>query len=380
MEEKNKNFKAKTNLFRKILSLSYTKKTLITLATVVVLIGIAVLVCALIDMNNPDWDMNWYGFLIGSAIVLCVIMGQYACVKQGYYSDLLFDYAIIAVICAFGGGVLYFGFSNNFNFAGIGVIGALFGAVIGLVLTMLFYKFIYNRYAEKKKPYVRLTQMLDLAGVFVLFGQCVGRIGCYFGECCYGIPVDFDFFPFSYEVHGVLHLGNPFIESIWCLMGFIPLLILYLSKRKSFNGFYISVYCIWYGIERFVLEFFRDPAQKLQANGGFGDGFGISQVTSLLMIAFGVIWIAQYIIRAKIAGKKIMILVPKDKLSDDYFEYDKTIYAHPQGDGEGNPYVLPITNANFAETTNACAEKCGETKVESNETVKNQTDEKVDND
>ena len=55
------------------------------------------------------------------------------------------------------------------------------------------------------------------------------------------------------------------------------------------------------------------------------------------MIAAGVIWLAQYIIRAVLAKKKIMIFVDKDKLSDEYFEYNKTIYAHPHVDAEGNP-------------------------------------------
>ena len=77
---------------------------------------------------------------------------------------------------------------------------ALIGAGIGLVVA----KAVYGKFT--KKPRVRIIQMLDLACVFFLLGQCIGRIGCYFGKCCYGIAVDFDVFPFSYEVHGVLHL------------------------------------------------------------------------------------------------------------------------------------------------------------------------------
>ena len=148
-------------------------------------------------------------------------------------------------------------------------------------------------------------------------------------------------FPFSYEVHGVLHLGNPFIESIWCAIGFIPMAIMYLSDRKCFNGFFISLYCIWYGAERFTLEFFRADAEKLVIP---GTDFGISQLVSLIMVAFGVIWIAQYVIRARLAGKKLMILVPRARLSDEYFGYGDTVYAHPQGDGEGH-LLPPATNA-----------------------------------
>ena len=189
----------------------------------------------------------------------------------------MFDYVIFAVPLAFVGGVFYYAAFNNWHWGGIGVLGALIGAGIGLVVA----KAVYGKLT--KKPRVRIIQMLDLACVFFLLGQCIGRIGCYFGKCCYGIAVDFDVFPFSYEVHGVLHLGNPFIESIWCAIGFIPMAIMYLSDRKCFNGFFISLYCIWYGAERFTLEFFRADAEKLVIP---GTDFGISQLVSLIMIAF----------------------------------------------------------------------------------------------
>ena len=75
-----------------------------------------------------------------------------------------------------------------------------------------------------------------------------------------------------------------------------------------------------------------------------GIPFDTSLVGMLIMIAFGVIWIAQYVIRARLAGKKLMILVPRARLSDEYFGYGDTVYAHPQGDGEGH-LLPPATNA-----------------------------------
>lgn len=332
----------KTGVMARFSALSYTRKFLVIFFTVVAVFCFLIALFAVLQANGVFKDehgnvtsFNWYGFIIGMAIVLCVIFGQFACVRQGYYNDLVFDYVIFAVPLAFVGGVFYYAAFNNWHWGGIGVLGALIGAGIGLVVA----KAVYGKFT--KKPRVRIIQMLDLACVFFLLGQCIGRIGCYFGKCCYGIAVDFDVFPFSYEVHGVLHLGNPFIESIWCAIGFIPMAIMYLSDRKCFNGFFISLYCIWYGAERFTLEFFRADAEKLVIP---GTDFGISQLVSLIMIAFGVIWIAQYVIRARLAGKKLMILVPRARLSDEYFGYGDTVYAHPQGDGEGH-LLPPATSA-----------------------------------
>lgn len=331
-DENKQEKKGISGLLARYFALSLNKRFLILFFGAIAVFAIIGLIFGL----TMGLEFNWYGFLIGVAIVLCVIFGQYASTKQGYYTDLVFDYVIFAVPLAFVGGVIYYAAFNDWNWGGIGVLGALIGAGLGLVLA----KLIYAKFTPKK-PRVALIQMLDLAAVFFLLGQCIGRIGCYFGHCCYGVTVDFDCFPFSYSYNNgaTFYLGNPFIESIWCAIGFIPMAIMYLSKRKCFNGFFISLYCIWYGAERLVLEFFRAPTQKLTI---IGTDFGISQLVSILMIVFGVVWIAQYIVRAKMAGKKLMILVPKDKLGDEYFEYEKTIYAHPSVDEQGNPIEVAV--------------------------------------
>ena len=335
---------AKKGFFATFSNRSLTERFLIIFFFTLSALALLTLVLVCLSINNvfPEGmnvhddgggEMNWYGYIIAVAIILCIVPGIFTALKQGYYQDLVFDYIIFAVPCAFAGAVLYYGATNHGDFGGLAVIGGLLGAAIGIVLAMVFWQKVLHH------PRVTVPQLLDIAAPFVLLGQCVGRFACYYGHCCYGIEVDFNFFPFSYSYDGgvTFHLGNPFIESIWCFVMFVPLLTLRLSRKKFFNGFFISVYCIWYGIGRCILEAFRAPGQKLLLSGGHGAGFGVSQFTSILMIAFGVVWIAQYVVRALIAKKKLMIAVDADKLSGDYFEYDRTIYAHPQVDGEGRP-------------------------------------------
>ena len=340
-EKKNKN---EYGFFRTFGKRSLTERYLIMFLATIFVIAVVTVVLAVLSHNEmiylidvkdkvgeeliPTHKMNWYGYIIAVAIVLCLFPGIYASIKQGYYADLVFEYIIFAIPFAFLGAAVYYAVVEG-EFGGLGVLGGIIGAFVGVLLGMIFWQRIM------KHPRVKFIQMLDLAGPFILLGQCVGRFGCYFAGCCYGVEVDWDFFPFSYEVNGSLHLGNPFIESIWCGIGFLVFAGMYMSRRKSFNGFYISLYCIWYGTERLILESFRAPGQKLLLTGGHGEGFGVSQFTSLLMIVFGVVWIGQYVVRALIAKKIPMIHIPKEKLSDRYFEYEKTIFAHPQVDEQG---------------------------------------------
>ena len=46
-----------------------------------------------------------------------------------------------------------------------------------------------------------------------------------------------------------------FYESLWCLLGFF--LLVWMTKRRKFDGQMILVYTIWYGVERFVVEGLR---------------------------------------------------------------------------------------------------------------------------
>ena len=91
------------------------------------------------------------------------------------------------------------------------------------------------------------------------------------------------------------------------------------------------------------------------------------------MIAFGVVWIAQYVIRALVAKKKIMIFADRSKLSDDYFEYGKTIYAHPHVDSEGRPLISDVKAEKERAQANARkADKTADTDTDiSNENCKN---------
>ena len=70
-------------------------------------------------------------------------------------------------------------------------------------------------------------------------------------------------------------------ESIWCLIGFILLLIIRkISNRKK--GLLTSCYFIWYGIGRFFIEGLRTDSLYLF-------NIRVSQLLSLLLVIGGLI-------------------------------------------------------------------------------------------
>ncbi|MDE7395082.1 MAG: prolipoprotein diacylglyceryl transferase [Clostridiales bacterium] len=291
-----------------------------------------------------EGGFNWYGFLIGSGMVICIVIAYFMSVKRGYDKDLVFDICIICIPLAIVGARLYYvlfdiiGNGNKWTFkeilgigsgglAGLAIYGGLIGAVVGGIIVHLLKR---NKPPEKKATF---WQMADLAFTVIILGQAIGRWGNFANQEAFGNPVtnpSLQWFP--YAVHITDNPGYAsgwyqatfFYESICNAIGFALLMWLYNGKRKSFDGFSLCVYCIYYGIVRFFIEGLRSDALYL-----IPDVLRVSQLLSALLAIAGAAGILIHIYRAKSQGKKPFLLVDKDKLSDEYLGYRESILSHP---------------------------------------------------
>lgn len=113
----------------------------------------------------------------------------------------------------------------------------------------------------------------------------IGRIGCLLAGCCYGM---------EYHGFGAITFHNSFlapnniplfpmqiVESICNFIIFIILLLTYKRFIKTTKT--IGLYCILYGIVRFVLEFFRGDLIR-----GIYFSLSTSQWISIVLIIFGI--------------------------------------------------------------------------------------------
>lgn len=280
---------------------------------------------------------NWYGFLIGSGMVICIIIAYFLSVKRGYYSDLVFDIVIICIPLAIVGARLYYvifdaidggewTFKKILGLEGGGLAGlAIYGGLIGAVLGGAIVAALQRRRKEGQR--VTFVQMADLAFTVIILGQAIGRWGNFANGEAYGTEVTnpaLQWFPFAVNINGVYHLATFFYESIWNLIGFFLLLWLYHGRRKSFDGFVLSVYCIWYGLGRFFIEGLRTDSLWL-----IPQVVRVSQLVSALIFVFGIVYILAHMYRARSRGLKPFIFVPVEQLDEGYFEYDKSQIGKP---------------------------------------------------
>ena len=159
------------------------------------------------------------------------------------------------------------------------------GGVIGAFPFMIF---LIHKFVPAAKGNALTYFSLMVPGIVIAHG--LGRLGCFFAGCCYGGVTDSIFgvsFPAgSHAAHqypggpngGSLPLlPTQLFEAVFELVLFVVMLATY-KKTRKYN---IEIYCIAYGVFRFVMEFFRGDER-----GGTGFFLTPSQLICVIL------WIA----------------------------------------------------------------------------------------
>ena len=232
-------------------------------------------------------EIAWYGFIIAIGMLCGVICAYIICKKKKYDLSMPINLALYALPLAIVGARLYYVILNGVSDfwqifriweGGMAIYGGVIGGFLGVLLCCKIHKY-------------SLLQACDLAAPCLLLGQAIGRIGCYFGGCCYGIETTNEAlmkFPFSVQImteNGLeWHLATFFYEAFFNLIGFVVLIILTFKTDK--RGVVTASYLMIYGTVRAVLEYFRDPAESLMLG---STGIKASMLLSIILAVAGVI-------------------------------------------------------------------------------------------
>jgi len=240
------------------------------------------------------FNVHWYGIMYALALLTALyVAGWY--VKNDKYSiekkllESYFIYAEIGVILGARLGYIIFYDPHTsyylthpwqiFNpFIGgtfTGISGMSYhGAVIGfLIATCIFVK----------KTKTSFWKWMDLVALSVPVGYIFGRIGNFLNQELIGRTTDVSW---GIYVKGTLRhpsqLYEAFLEGV-----LIAIILFFYRKRQRFEGELIALYAIFYGLVRFIAEFWREPDIQL---GYICCGWvTMGQLLSFIMIIAGVI-------------------------------------------------------------------------------------------
>jgi phosphatidylglycerol:prolipoprotein diacylglycerol transferase len=166
-----------------------------------------------------------------------------------------------------------------FSIAALGGAGDFYGGFLGALVVALIYFW--------RHPELSAWRVADLYGATLPLGQAIGRIGCFMAGDDYGtqtrVPWAVTFTDPEAALVGGAPLGVPLhpvqlYEALVCFGIF--LFLIWLTRRKRFEGEIVLAYALCYAVARFILEFFRGDLDRGFLLGGL---LSTSQFIALLV-------------------------------------------------------------------------------------------------
>lgn len=244
-------------------------------------------------------NIYWYSVLIIIGIIIGYILVKKEAKRQNidnkFLENLIFYMVIIGII----GARLYYVIFNYQNFDSLLSIFAIYEgglAIYGGIIAAIIFIYFYS-----KKYKQNFLQLLDLFAPSLILAQAIGRWGNFFNHEAYGGIVSYEFLTnlhlpnFIIEnmyINGNYHQPTFLYESIFCLIGFIIMMVFRYKKNTKIGTLTIT-YLIYYGIIRFFIEGLRTDSLYFL-------GFRISQIVSIIFILIGIL----ILVKRRITWKK----------------------------------------------------------------------------
>ncbi len=246
---------------------------------------------------GDGFAVYWYGIIITLGIAIGAFWGGREIERRGQSADDFYNGLLLGVLSGYffarltyvlldalgGNGARYSSLFDviNIRAGGVNILGGFLGA--GLVV--LF----YVRWRK-----LDIWQYADVTGMVILIAQAIGRWGNFINQELYGPPTEL---PWGITIDQGNRLSEysalppetrfhpTFLyESILLLIGFC--ILLYLNKRlRDQPGVLFSLFLMWWGFERIIIEFFRPDQTTI----------GDSIFTYSMLIAAGIVGLGIYI-------------------------------------------------------------------------------------
>jgi len=213
-----------------------------------------------------------YGLLVASGFFVAIMYASMRGEAEGLDRQKVFDLCFYIMIAAIVGARLLYVIVEYryFSEAPLEIFKFWKGGLVfygGLILAVIV-SIIYMRHHS-----MPVWKVADILAPSLAIGQAIGRWGCFFAGCCYGIKTDVPWAITFTDPRSLAPLGIPLhptqiYSSLNALLIFT--ILVWVGKRKSFDGQVFWTYGALYSIGRFIIEFFR----------GDDRGFAVENVLS----------------------------------------------------------------------------------------------------
>ncbi len=230
----------------------------------------------------------WYSIMI----LLAFLVGGYVAIrearKHNIDDDLMINFIFFVVPISLLGARIYYIIFNWSHYQ-----GDLFGAFRvwegGLAIHGgIIFGFLWLLYYVKAND-IRLVRFLDIVAPGLLIGQAIGRWGNFFNQEAFGpattietlqgyyIP---DFIIKGMNIDGVYHHPTFLYEFVWCLIGFLVIILIRATYRYLKVGQIAGLALMWHGVGRYFIEGLRTDSLMFQS-------LKVAQVMSIVFVIIG---------------------------------------------------------------------------------------------
>lgn len=247
-------------------------------------------------MNNILVDLGflkitYYSLFIFIGIVFAYIIIKMETKKYGYDKEFINNLIFWVILFGIIGARLYYVLFNlDYYSANPSEIYKIWNgglAIHGGIILAIMFIFIYS-----KKYKLGVQKIFDIMSVGLILAQSIGRWGNFFNSEAHGgettvkaleslliIP---KFVINGMKIDGIYYQPTFYYEFLWCLLGFIILVLVRKFYKYLKVGQLTSLYLIWYGIGRFFIEGMRTDSLMYQ-------GIRVAQVVSISFVVIGLI-------------------------------------------------------------------------------------------
>lgn len=245
---------------------------------------------------NPEifsigsFSLRWYSILILMGIIIAFIVAIKEEKRKKFPKDFVYDIGFWLILFGILGARLYYVLFNldYYLVNPLEIFAVWHGglAIHGGIISGVITAFVYC-----KRRKVNLLETCDLIVPSVIIAQAIGRWGNFFNSEAHGpittlaklkdmyIP---DFVINGMFIEGQYYVPTFYYESLWCILGFIILLICRYKIKNIKVGQMTGLYLFWYGVGRFFIESLRTDSLMLF-------NIKIAQLVSILFIVIGIV-------------------------------------------------------------------------------------------
>ena len=298
--------------------------------------------------------VQWYGIIITVGIIAAYFYATKRAKDEGINPDHVIDYALYCVIFGILGARAYYvltsldtmiadhfwgKYGTLYNIVAIWEGGlAIYGGIIAGFITAVI---------VTKIKKLKFSKVADMCAPAVMLGQIIGRWGNFVNGEAHGGLTDL---PWRMGITNLntgitLYYHPTFLyESLWNLVGFIIINIVY--KKKRFDGQIFLMYMTWYGFGRMLIE-------GLRTDSLYVGPFRISQVVGFLSFITGAVLLIIMSVKNRGNGYALAAVSAENTASADKTE--------PTEDSAANEKNADTSEDKAPEKPSDASDKAGDT-------------------